>query len=183
MGRGRGGGARGRARRRARYASSVRKSEARSMKQGWNPSRGGRTDFRSYNDTFERKQLRREVDRWQKMSESQKRANLRARGLSGSGGGFDIPSSRIDRDAMARDASEVGFETALSMCGNQGQISIIEAMGAEAWYEAIISGGELEYLKDAASHPEAVDKAILPKSWEATLDFIEGIDREDYIIS
>lgn len=82
---------------------------------------------------------------------------------------------------VIEEAAEMGYEVAMDMCGNEGQISVIEMTGESAFYEAAeaaatAGGGTYEILVAACPYPEAVDQ-ILQEAAATILDHInEGVD-------
>lgn len=73
------------------------------------------------------------------------------------------------------DMAHVGYDTAESMCGNDGQAAIINNMGINAWYDAAreLATNEqgkatnaMTILRNASGHPEAVFM-ILRGGWTA----------------
>lgn len=62
------------------------------------------------------------------------------------------------------DAMYESFYIALDMCGNEGQASIIESMGIDAFrgatVEAFEGGDAVDSLMGYASHPEAVEQIL-----------------------
>lgn len=60
--------------------------------------------------------------------------------------------------------ADEAFMMALDMCGNSGQVSIIERTGYQAFYEAVREalgdGDPFDVLMSACPHPEAVGEIL-----------------------
>lgn len=76
---------------------------------------------------------------------------------------MDLLGDVVDLYGSVDEAAEAGYETALDMCGNAGQYSIIEQMGIGPFQDAaesmITGAGSYEgfqILMSEASHPDAV---------------------------
>lgn len=85
-------------------------------------------------------------------------------GIAGSrwlGRGLD---SLIENGPSPFTAAGYAYDTALSMCGNEGQVTIIEMMGYQAFLDAAFFALEGEdavaTLEGLASHPEAVTEIL-----------------------
>lgn len=79
-------------------------------------------------------------------------------------------SSNLERVA------DESFSIAISMCGNSGQVSIIERTGYQAFYEAVVDameGGDPHgVLVDACPYPDAVE-LILEEAAQHIADWAE----------
>lgn len=70
----------------------------------------------------------------------------------------------LDYGPSVNTAAGYAYDTALTMCGNEGQVSIIEQMGFGAFKEAAeyALGGDdaVDVLEGLCSHPEAVSEIL-----------------------
>ena len=88
-----------------------------------------------------------------------------------------ISSSNIGTAyGLAGEAAEMGFDLALSMCGNPGQVSVIEQTGFDAFYEGardVLEGGDSSgAIYAACPYPDAVGE-ILDAAAEEINGFME----------
>lgn len=78
---------------------------------------------------------------------------------------------------LAGEAAEMGFEMALDMCGNLGQVSVIEQTGFDAFYQGamnVVEGGESSSaLYAACPYPDAVGEILDEVSMEMD-DYIQN---------
>lgn len=78
---------------------------------------------------------------------------------------------------IIEEAAESGYDTAMSMCGNEGQVSVIDMTGFEAFVEAAEAAADerngLDVLISACPYPDAVS-IILEESYSVIEDIVGG---------
>lgn len=80
-------------------------------------------------------------------------------------------------EAAISEAADTGYDTAMNMCGNDGQVSIIDMTGYDAFYEAAEqmamahSDEALGIVVSACPYPEAVTE-ILEESVAVMIEII-----------
>jgi hypothetical protein len=100
------------------------------------------------------------------------------KGRGGSGGGFSGSDEwQAYMEESQEEAASIGYETALDMCVNNGQVSVVESIGWDGYFEALTSES-IEVLFEAASHPEAIDEEIIPESYQEMMDFMEFAEQD-----
>lgn len=82
-----------------------------------------------------------------------------------------------DPDLSFEGIAARAYSNALSSAGNAGQVSIIETMGQDGFYEAVSAAAQGEdavgVLMDIAAHPEAISE-ILEMVGEEINDYLGG---------
>lgn len=95
---------------------------------------------------------------------------------------WDWAIDELEERGAIDEAAEAGYDTAIDGCGNEGQVSIIEMTGFDAFHEAAEEAasdgsGPYEILMGACPYPEAVS-FILGDAAAAIIDVINAATGE-----
>lgn len=129
-----------------RARANIERREASSSRRHMDDYHRGRTERER---TATRRREQRESERFNRLRDSLSKAH-------------DKTEKHSDESTVAPEAAEAGYATALSMCGNNGQQTIIEQMGYESFLsvaEEIEKSGDGD-LSMYCSHPEAVTEIL-----------------------
>lgn len=94
-------------------------------------------------------------------------------------------AGRLAERGAIDEAADAGYNLAMDMCGNDGQVSVIDMTGYDAFYECAESAAEAnrgdgyEILLSACPYPEAVTE-ILFEAAIAIFDIVNETASEIY---
>lgn len=87
---------------------------------------------------------------------------------------FDWVIDQLREHNAIEEAAEEGYNTAMDMCGNDGQVSVIDMTGVDAFHDAAeaaaTNGDAARVLVSACPYPEAVHEIL-----DEAAAVIEGI--------